>query len=129
MVPAHLSWQLCTQAAKTTGLVGHPEMHADKDPPGQSDGDGDGLGVGGVGGDGGVGGGVGCGQLSSQTPLHASNAAPVNEEHADKQASYEPPGQFPGEGVGGLGGIGDGEGSGNSGCVDPISPHFRFIIE
>ena len=43
-------------------------------------------------------------------------------------ASNEPPGQSVGVGDGLGEGVGDGLGAGPSGLVEPIAPHFTFLI-
>ena len=100
VVGAHSSSQCATHAAKTTGLVGHPPMHADSVPPGQPLGTGLGAGV--------VGAGaavvVAAGQSALHTEMHASYAAPVTTEQAATQALIDPPGH--GDGLGGEGGEG-----------------------
>lgn len=125
---AHSSSQCATHAAKIAGLVGHPLMHADSEPPGQP------LGLGGV--------GAGAlvvvavaGQSSLHTATHASYASPVTIEHAASQALRDPPGQSP-EGDGGLGGAGGvgtgGLGAGVGGTLGLVvskSPTFKFKKE
>lgn len=137
VVGAHSSSQCATHAAKTAGLVGHPSMQADNDPPGQP------LGSGPGGGDGAavvVAGDavVVAGQSCLHTATHASYAPPVTTEQASSQALKDPPGQSP-EGDGGLGAgagvVGDGAGGlgagvgGASGFVVSRSPTFRFKKE
>lgn len=96
VVVAHSASQDCTHTAKTAGLVGHPWMHADRDPPGQPLGSGDGLGamvvvVVGI-----------AGQSCLHTEMQTSYASPVTTEQAATQAAMDPPGQSP-EGAGVVG--------------------------
>lgn len=126
VVVVHLSSHEVTQAAKTAGLVGHPAMQAESEPPGQSLGLGLGLGVAVV--------VVDTGQSSLHTEIQISYAAPVTTEHAAIQASMDPPGQSPeGDGDGvvvGLAGLGGGAGVGGTfGLVVSMSPTFKFIME
>lgn len=128
VVGAHSSSQCATQVAKIVGLVGHPLMHADSDPPGQPLGDGLGAGAGAS--------VVVAGQSCLHTETQASYAAPVTTAHAASQALREPPGQSP-EGAGGLGlgglgdgGVGVGAGVGGTfGFVVSMSPTFKFKKE
>lgn len=122
VVVVHLSSHEVTQAAKTAGLVGHPAMQAESEPPGQSLG----LGVAVV--------VVDTGQSSLHTEIQISYAAPVTTEHAAIQASMDPPGQLPeGDGDGvvvGPAGLGGGAGVGGTfGLVVSMSPTFKFIME
>jgi len=127
---AHSSSQCDTHVAKMAGLVGHPLMHADSDPPGQSLGTGVGAGAGAS--------VVVAGQSCLQTEMQASYAAPVTTAHASSQALSEPPGQSPegdgglggGTGAGGLGAGGLGAGVGGTfGFVVSMSPTFKFKKE
>lgn len=112
VVVVHSASQDCTHTEKTAGLVGHPWMHADSDPPGQPLGLGDGLG-----------GGLGAmvvvtvvvpGQSCLHTEMQTSYASPVTTEQAASQALKDPPGQSAGVGDGGLG---DGPGVGGAAVV------------
>lgn len=133
VVVTHRSSQPATQAAKTVGLVGHCEMHADSDPPGHSSGVGAGAGDDVV-----VAGEVVVeAQSSAQTPMQTSYAEPVKTAQAVLQADKDPPGHGEGLGGGGLGvvlggdggpGVGVGVG-GTLGFVVSMSPTFKFMKE
>lgn len=92
VVVAHSSSHDATHTAKTTGSVGHPLMHADRDPPGHSLGLGLELGAAVV---------VAV-VVSEQSCLHTemqtSCASPATTEHAATHALMVPPGQSPGGG-------------------------------
>lgn len=96
VVVVHSSSHDATHTAKTAGLVGHPLMHADSDPPGQPLGLGLGLGAAVVVAV------VVVGQSCLHTEMQTSCASPVTTEHAATHAPMDPPGQSPegdGEGV------------------------------
>jgi hypothetical protein len=126
---AHSSSQCATQVAKIAGLVGHPPMHADNEPPGQP------LGTGLGGGAGAAVVVAGAGQSCLHTAMQASYASPVTTEHAASHAIRDPPGQSPegdggaGGAGGGLGGCGDGGLGGTLGLVVSRSPTFKFKKE